>query len=108
MLRRRQVQVRLADDQVDELIVLYSTRDTVNELAARFGIHRTTVMKHIERAGVERRAGIIDRHLHEARELYESGLSLAKVRHRFGVNGETVRQAFKRAAIAIRTRNGWA
>ena len=79
----------------------------IDKLASVFDVHRTTVMTHLDRAGVERRTGVIDRHLDEARDLYESGSSLARVAERFGVDGETVRQAFKNAGISLRPRRGW-
>jgi len=79
----------------------------IDELASVFDIHRTTVTTHLERAGVDRRSGVIDRHLTEARYLYESGSSLARVADRFGVDGETVRRAFKNAGISLRPRRGW-
>lgn len=52
----------------------------INDLASQFGISRTTVMKHEERACVTRRRGVILEHLDEARRLYEEGWSLAKAR----------------------------
>ncbi|HEX4492092.1 MAG TPA: helix-turn-helix domain containing protein [Acidimicrobiia bacterium] len=106
-VRQRQTQIHLTSDQVDDLITSHLDGESIAELAARFGIHRTTVMKHLDRAGVERRAGVIERHLERARTLYESGLSLAKVGEHFGVDGETVRQSLKRAGVVIRRRNGW-
>lgn len=106
-VRRRQNQVRLSSAQVDVLLEHYDQGEGINRLAARFGIHRTTVMEHLDRAGVGRRVGLIDRHLQEARQLYESGLSLAKVAQHFSVDGETVRQAFKRAGVPLRPRRGW-
>jgi DNA-directed RNA polymerase specialized sigma24 family protein len=79
----------------------------IDELATSFGIHRTTVMTHLDRASAERRTGLIQRHLNEARGLYESGLSLAHVAKHFGVDAETVRRTFKNAGISLRPRRGW-
>jgi AraC-like DNA-binding protein len=79
----------------------------IDELAAVFAVHRTTVMTHLERGGVERRTGLIQRHLDEARRLYEAGASLAGVAEHFGVDGETVRRAFNEAGISLRPRRGW-
>jgi len=64
-------------------------------------------MTHLDRAGTERRTGIIKGHLSEAHGLYESGSSLARVAEHFGVDAETVRRAFKNAGIALRPRRGW-
>jgi AraC-like DNA-binding protein len=79
----------------------------IDELASVFAVHRTTVMTHLDRAGVERRTGLIQRHLDEARRLYEAGSSLARVAEHFGVDDETVRRAFKNAGIPLRPRRGW-
>ena len=103
----RQKQTRLTEQQVFELIAMHERGTSIDELAAGFDIHRTTVMTHLERAGAERRTGLIQRHLDEARDLYESGSSLARVAEHFGVDAETVRRAFKNAGIALRPRRGW-
>jgi len=69
----------LCPTDIDRLIELYKTGIAINDLASEFGINRTTVMHHAERAGASRRQGIAERHLEEARRLYERGRSLAKV-----------------------------
>jgi len=102
-----QKQTRLTREQVSELILLHARGVPIDKLASVFDVHRTTVMTHLDRAGVERRTGVIDRHLNEARDLYQAGSSLARVAERFGVDGETVRQAFKNAGISLRPRRGW-
>jgi AraC-like DNA-binding protein len=97
----------LTQEQVCELITMHERGDSIDELASAFGIHRTTVMTHLDRAGVERRTGLIQRHLDEARRLYEDGSSLARVAEHFGVDAETVRRAFMDAGISLRPRRGW-
>jgi hypothetical protein len=97
----------LTEEQVNELIARHERGALIDELAATFDIHRTTVMTHLDRAGAERRTGIIQRHLEEARALYESGTSLARVASHFGVDGETVCRAFRNAGISLRPRRGW-
>jgi DNA invertase Pin-like site-specific DNA recombinase len=103
----RQKQTRLAEEQVSELIAMHEQGAPIDELAATFGIHRTTVMTHLDRAGTERRTGVIQRHLNEARSLYESGSSLAHVAEHYDVDAETVRRAFTNAVISLRPRRGW-
>jgi len=103
----RQRQTRLTAQQVSELIARHERGARIDELAATFDVHRTTVMTHLDRADAERRSGVIQRHLEEARRLYEAGSSLARVADHFGVDGETVRQAFKNAGISLRPRRGW-
>jgi DNA invertase Pin-like site-specific DNA recombinase len=103
----RQKQTRLTTEQVSELISRHERGEPIDELAVGFGIHRTTVMTHLSRAGAERRSGVVQRHLDEARVLYAAGSSLARVAEHFGVDSETVRRAFKDAGIVLRPRRGW-
>jgi len=102
-----QKQTRLTEERVTELIALHERGAHIDELAANFDIHRTTVITYLDRAGAERRTGVIQRHLDEARALYEAGSSLAQVAQHFGVNSETVRRAFKNAGFSLRPRRGW-
>jgi uncharacterized protein (DUF433 family) len=105
--RARQNQTKLAVEQVSELIAMHEQGAPIDELAVTFGIHRTTVMMHLHRAGAERRTGLVQRHLKEARGLYESGSSLARVAEHYDVDAETVRRAFKNAGLSLRPRRGW-
>jgi transposase-like protein len=103
----RQKQTRLTREQVSELIAMHHDGMPIDEIAATFRVHRTTVMAHLDRVGVERRSGIIKGHLDEARTLYEPGSSLARVAEHFGVDAETVRRSFKNAGMSLRARRGW-
>jgi DNA invertase Pin-like site-specific DNA recombinase len=103
----RQKHTKLTEEQVSELVAMHARGTPIDELAAGFDIHRTTVMTHLDRAGAERRTGLIQRHLNEAHSLYESGSSLARVAEHFGVDAETVRRAFNDAGISMRPRRGW-
>jgi hypothetical protein len=51
-----QTQRRLSAEQVDQLVAAYQAGKTVRELASQFDLHRTTVLAHLERQGVSRRA----------------------------------------------------
>ena len=103
----RQKQTKLAQEQVSELVTMHERGIPIDDLASVFDVHRTTVMTHLDRAGAERRTGLIERHLNEAHRLYESGSSLARVAEHFGVDAETVRRAFKNADIPLRPSRGW-
>jgi transposase-like protein len=61
------VQTRLSPTDIERLVARYRTGTPINDLAAEFEIHRTTVMKHIERGGAPRRRGIVIDHLDESR-----------------------------------------
>jgi len=99
------IQRRLTTDQVAGLGGAYLAGSTVRQLAARFGINRTTVLEHLERLGIPRRANqrkLTDEQVTEARRRYEEGQSLAALGVRFGVHAETVRRELHRAGVAIR------
>jgi hypothetical protein len=103
-------QKRLHGEQVDELVAAYRAGDSADELAERFGVHRTTAMAHLRRRQVELRAGFTawdHNALTAAAALYASGASLAAVATGFGVDASTVANRFRRAGVAVRPRRGW-
>ncbi len=105
------VQRRLADAEVDDLVADYGEGMSVNVLAHRFGIHRTTVMNHLESRGVQSRRTI--RKLSAAKVVlaaarYAGGLSLESTAKVFGVSETTISREFRAAGIQIRPRRGWA
>jgi|1185.fasta_scaffold301550_1 transposase len=102
----RQIQRHLSADDVLSVIAAYEQGATIDELATRFGVHRTTVMAHLERQGAPRRCGTVTKNLNEATRLYEQGWSLARVGDHFGVDGETVRRALRAAGVTLRPRRG--
>ena len=105
------VQRRLTDAKIDHLVEDYVGGLSINALARRFGIHRTTVMNHLESRGVQRRRNV--RKLSAANvalaaKRYASGFSLAAVAKEFGVNAATLTREFHAAGIPIKPRRGWA
>ncbi len=103
------VQRRLDRAGAKELARRYLAGVTVTDLAELFGVHRTTVAAHLDRAGVPRRtAPAWDwQTLGEARAMYESGASLAAVGQQFGLDAKTVADRFRHAGIRTRPRKGW-
>jgi DNA-directed RNA polymerase sigma subunit (sigma70/sigma32) len=101
-VRSHQLQHRLKPDETNELLADYNVGTTIDALAEQFRVNRTTVLSILDRAGAERRAGVIDRNLDEARRLYESGSSLAQVGQHFDVDPETVRRALKKNGVKMR------
>ena len=103
-------QRRLSPADTDELIAAYRSGVTINELADRHGIHRSTVAAALDRHHVERHHAQTARTsetLADAAELYASGLSLAAVAARYGIDPQTVGNRFRRAGIPVRARRGW-
>lgn len=94
--RTVQKQVRLSSEQVDDLVAAYQAGCSVRDCARDFGVHRTTVMSHLERRGVERRAQgrkLDDEAVAHARSLFAAGQSAASIAREYEVDAETVRRA---------------
>jgi Homeodomain-like domain-containing protein len=90
----------LTVDQVERLVAEYEAGDDMAALAARWGLHRTTVAALLRRAGVKlRRQGIPGEQLDEAVRLYAEGWSCQRLAERYGCDDETVRQALKQAGV---------
>jgi Transposase len=101
---------RLSPDRVTELVAQCRAGWSVRQLAEIFRINRTTVLAHLERAGVARRANVrklSDEQVHEAATRYASGLSLKTVAKAFSVNEATLSTEFRKAGTPIRARRGW-
>ena len=104
-------QRRLSPSDIDDLVNAYRAGATISQLAAEFGVHRTTVAGHLDRHGVRRHSEQTawgDELLERASELYATGLSLADVADQFGIDAQTVANRFRRAGVPVRPRRGWA
>lgn len=107
--RSRRNQRRLPPDQLADLLVKYTEGTSVVALAEEYGVHRTTVMSHLERAGIPRRPctrSMTDHDVAKAAAKYASGLSLIVVAEPFGVSARTIAREFRRAGVPIRPRLG--
>lgn len=105
----RRVLRRLSSEEIDELVAAYVDGDLLSDIAARHGVHRTTVIEHAARRGAPRRSDDrwSDDELQTAADLYAAGASLATVGQRFGVDPATVANRFRRAGLPVRKRRGW-
>jgi DNA-binding CsgD family transcriptional regulator len=95
---------KLTGSQRAEIVRRYRGGESANSLAPQFGVHVSTILTHLRRAGLDPTwAGVIDQlDVSAAERLYGSGLSLAKVGGQLGVSAGTVRNAFLRAGVPIR------
>ncbi len=101
---------RLSDSEIEELTHRYGEGGSIDALARRYDVHRTTVMSHLERAGIERRRLVrkmTDDSVAQAAARYRNGASLVVVAREFGVHARTLAREFRRAGVAIRPRWGW-
>ena len=97
----RQKQTRLTDSQRSDLAARYLGGESARVLAVAFDIDRRTATRIVRADGgaVRYRANA---DVEMARELYESGLSLAKVGAELGVSARTVLNMLRRAGIPTR------
>jgi len=99
----RRAQRRLTDQQLKELLTGYEQGRPIDELAAQFGIHRSTVLDHLNRSHAPRRYPALDEdRIKLAIERYQDGLSLRDVGITLGVHASTIRQALLQNRIPIR------
>ena len=104
------VQRRLSRADIEQLIQLYRDGASIDELARRYEVHRTTVIHHLDQAGIARRRLVrkmTDDSVALAAARYEKGASLAVVASEFGVHQRTLARELRRAGASIRPRRGW-
>ena len=97
----RQAQRRLAPAEMEALIAAYGAGARVCELAKVYELHRTTVARHVARAGKSRPV-MTEAQIDEAVFLYRDGWTLHKVGQRLGVADQTIRRVLVERAVTIR------
>ncbi len=106
--RHYQMSRRLSPTERSQIVELYHSGKAMNELARQFGIHRCTVAKHLQRAGIDTGTqlkmtpSVVER----AMQLYTDGYSLATIGGQLGVDASTVHKALKRAGVKMRDTHG--
>jgi IS30 family transposase len=104
--RLSKVQRRLTDTEIDALVDAYRDGATIEEVGERFGMHRSTVIDHLQRRGVPRRTPrkLTDLAVSDAARRYVSGETLAEIAERLGVAPSTLTRELRDAGIPIRRR----
>ena len=88
---------------LDRLVAAYHDGATVYELTRQFGIHRTTVGKHLRARGVDTTPlALAPDDVPAAAELYRHGWSLARIAPKFGTTASTVRTSLREAGVQMR------
>jgi hypothetical protein len=103
------MQRRLSGTERDELVRRYRAGESIDGLADELGLHRTTVINHLDRAGVARRRTarkMTDESVTCAAAPYQAGAPLAIVAERFGVHVRTLAKELRRAGTPLRPRPG--
>jgi len=94
---------QLSAAELDRLVVAYYDGATVYELARQFGIHRTTVGKHLRARWVDTTPlGLVPGDVPAAAELYRHGWSLARIAEKYGTTAGTVRTRLLEVGVRIR------
>jgi hypothetical protein len=94
---------KLTDSQRSEIVRLYLAGESASALAPEFGVHVSTLVEHLRRAGIVVRQRVIVRiDIDEAARLYASGLSLSRVGTALGVSAGTILNEFRSAGLSTR------
>lgn len=79
----------------------------IHELAKEFKIHRVTVSKHLERAGVTKRPrSMSEVQIDEAVQDYAAGRSLEKIGNLLGFDSTTVLKELRLRGVRMRDAHG--
>jgi hypothetical protein len=97
----RQAQRRLSPAELATLIAEYQAGARVCELAKNYELHRTTVARHVARAG-KTRPVMIEAQIDEAVRLYRDGWTLHNLGQHLGVADQTIRRVLVERAVTIR------
>jgi transposase-like protein len=103
------VQRRLSAADVDDITRNYANGRSIDDLARSYGVHRTTIIKHLHQRAPRRRVvrKMTDALVAQAAAMYIVGHSLATVANRFKVDTRTLGREFRKAGVPIRPRRGW-
>ena len=98
---------RIHRDVATQIVAAYEAGASTTQLRAEFGLSQGGIVGVLQRHRVTTRfQGLTELETTEARELYESGLPLAKVGDKLDRAPSTVRKALVRAGVVMRPRGG--
>ena len=92
----RRINRYLRPQLVEEMVTLHQAGQTVAQIAARFGFHRTTVARHLKQAGETLRTNPADPAFQE--QVRQAYAELGTVKHtaqKLGVSKDTVRKVVR-------------
>ena len=103
----RQPQSRLAPHQIVQFEMDYQGGLMIQELAAKYGVHRTTATRHLKERGIPiRKQTMGEEDIARAVQLYQSGLSTVRVAEHFDQSPNTIRAALLAAGVRFRDSHG--
>ena len=93
----------MTETEVDQLVEQYRSGAPIRALAQSFGLHRSTISKHLKARGVlapvRKPTG---RESVEMVRRYERGWSMARTAEHFGVSQGVIARVLKGAGVAAR------
>lgn len=96
-------QTTLRPELINELVADHHAGMSTSELGAKYGIHQSTVVRHLRRQGVRFRPRPLDgRARLRAVRLYRSGVPLTRVAADLSVGSRAVRAALVAEGVQIR------
>jgi hypothetical protein len=104
----RQLQRRLSAAEMVEIARAYQGGMDIPAIAARFGVHRTTISHSLHSLAIPiRRKGLRATEVAEAARLYADGWSTTRLGERYGCSHTSVRRVLLAAGVSMRPRPGW-
>lgn len=98
---------QLRPAEVDELVEAYRDGANVQQLAAQFGVYRSTAGKHLATQGIDTKPPALPPDdIPVAASLYELGWSLGRIARKFGISDNTVRSRLLDAGVEMRPQRG--
>jgi hypothetical protein len=98
---------KLSSSTVSRLILDYSEGIPIHELAKNYGVHRTTISGHLDRAGVSKRSrSMSEAQIDEAVQDYAAGQSPEKIGNRLGFDSTTVLKELRLRGVKMRDTHG--
>ena len=92
----RRIHRYLRAQLLEEMVALHQAGQTVAQIAARFGFHRTTVARHLKQAGETLRTNPADPAFQErVRQAYAEIGTVKHTAQRLGVSKDTVRKVVR-------------
>jgi predicted DNA-binding protein YlxM (UPF0122 family) len=95
---------KLNSDEQAELVALYQAGASMLELSRKFECHRNTVVRHLEKAGIDVRPQkkMTPDLVAQATAFYNQDHSLAEVGELRGLEAGTIGKALKRSGVQLR------
>lgn len=101
---------RLTSDEIAELLDGCCNGEKVLDLAARYGVGKSTLLRHVADSGVPKRTETrswSSEDLQAAVAMYREGASLTAVGDHFSIGSTTVWNRFRAAGVELRPPRGW-